>query len=63
MKSKTRAYRYEVDEAVAPYVKMIFEWKAAGVSHSEICKRLNDMGGCYAGKAKGGAGYMACRKV
>ena len=28
MKSKTRAYRYEVDEAVAPYVKMIFEWKA-----------------------------------
>ena len=44
VKSKTKAYRYEVDEDVAPYVRMIFEWKAAGVSHSEICKRLNDMG-------------------
>ena len=44
VKSKTKAYRYEVDEEVAPYVRMIFEWKAAGVSHSEICKRLNDMG-------------------
>lgn len=44
VKSKTKAYRYEVDEEVAPYVRMIFEWKAAGVSHSKICKRLNDMG-------------------
>ena len=44
VKSKTKAYRYEVDEEVAPYVRMIFEWKAAGVSHIEICKRLNDMG-------------------
>ena len=44
VKSKTKAYRYEVDEEVAPYVRMIFEWKAEGVSHSEICKRLNDMG-------------------
>ena len=44
VKSKTKAYKYEVDEEVAPYVRMIFEWKAAGVSHSEICKRLNDMG-------------------
>lgn len=44
VKSKTKAYRYEVDEEVAPYVRMIFEWKVAGVSHSEICKRLNDMG-------------------
>lgn len=44
VKSKTKAYRYEVDEEVSPYVRMIFEWKAAGVSHSEICKRLNDMG-------------------
>lgn len=52
VKSKTRAYRYEVDEAVAPYVKMIFEWKAAGVSHSEICKRLNDMGAVTPAKRK-----------
>ena len=52
VKSKTRAYRYEVDEAVAPYVKMIFEWKAAGVSHSEICRRLNDMGAVTPAKRK-----------
>lgn len=52
VKSKTRAYRYEVDEAVAPYVRMIFEWKAAGVSHNEICKRLNDMGAVTPAKRK-----------
>lgn len=52
VKSKTRAYRYEVDEKVAPYVRMIFEWKAAGVSHSEICKRLNDMGAVTPAKRK-----------
>lgn len=52
VKSKTRAYRYEVDEKTAPYVKMIFEWKAAGVSHSEICKRLNDMGAVTPAKRK-----------
>jgi len=33
-------------------VKMIFEWKAAGVSHSEICKRLNDMGAVTPAKRK-----------
>ena len=52
VKSKTRAYRYEVDEKVAPYVRMIFEWKAAGVSHSEICRRLNDMGAVTPAKRK-----------
>jgi len=52
VKSKTRAYRYEVDEAVAPYVRMIFEWKAAGVSHNEICKRLNEMGAVTPAKRK-----------
>ncbi len=52
VKSKTRAYRYEVDEEVAPYVRMIFEWKAAGVSHNEICKRLNDMGAVTPAKRK-----------
>ena len=45
MKSKEVAYRYEIDAETAPYVRMIFEWKAEGVSHNEICKRLNDMGG------------------
>ena len=44
VKSKEVAYRYEVDQETAPYVRMIFEWKAEGVSHNEICKRLNDMG-------------------
>ena len=52
VKSKTRAYRYEVDEKVAPYVRMIFEWKAAGVSHNEICRRLNDMGAVTPAKRK-----------
>lgn len=44
VKSKEVAYRYEVDQETAPYVRMIFEWKAEGVSHNEICKRLNAMG-------------------
>lgn len=44
VKSKQVAYRYEVDQETAPYVRMIFEWKAEGVSHNEICKRLNAMG-------------------
>lgn len=44
VKSKTDAYRYEVDMEVAPYVRMIYEWKAAGVSHNEISERLNAMG-------------------
>lgn len=44
VKSKEVAYRYEVDQETAPYVRMIFEWKAEGVSHNEICKRLNVMG-------------------
>lgn len=52
VKSKTRAYRYEVDEEVAPYIRMIFEWKAAGVSHSEICNRLNEMGAVTPAKRK-----------
>ncbi len=43
LKSKKEAYRYEIDEVTAPYVKMIFEWKAEGISHNEICKRLNEM--------------------
>ena len=44
VKSETRQYRYEVDTAVAPYVKLIFEWLDEQVSYSEICKRLTDMG-------------------
>lgn len=44
VKSKTRQYRYDVDEEVAPYIRMLFEWKAAGVSHAEMARRLNEMG-------------------
>ena len=44
VKSKTQQYRLEIDPETAPYVKMIFEWKAAGISHNEICRRLNEMG-------------------
>lgn len=52
VKSKTEAYRYEVDTEVAPYVRMIFEWKASGVSHNEICRRLNEMGAVTPAKRK-----------
>ena len=44
IKSKERQFRYDVDEKVAPYIRMLFEWKAEGVSHAEMAKRLNDMG-------------------
>ena len=44
IKSKERQFRYDVDEKVAPYIRMLFEWKAAGVSHAEMARRLNDMG-------------------
>ena len=62
VKSKTKAYRYEVDEDVAPYVRMIFEWKAAGVSHSEICKRLNDMGAVTPARRKVELGIWQAEK-
>lgn len=44
VKSKERQFRYDVDEKVAPYIRMLFEWKAEGVSHAEMARRLNDMG-------------------
>lgn len=44
VKSKTQAYRYEIDEETAPYVRMIFEWKAEGLSHREISEKLIAMG-------------------
>lgn len=43
VKSETQKYRLEIDPVTAPYVKLMFEWKATGISHSEICKRLNGM--------------------
>lgn len=44
IKSKERQFRYDVDEKVAPYIRMLFEWKAEGVSHAEMARRLNEMG-------------------
>lgn len=44
VKSKERQFRYDVDEKVAPYIRMLFEWKADGVSHAEMARRLNEVG-------------------
>lgn len=52
VKSKTKKYRYEIDTETAPFVKKIFEWKAEGVSHQEICNRLNEMGAVTPAKRK-----------
>lgn len=35
---------FAIDEAVAPYVRQIFQWKAEGVSPYDICERLNNAG-------------------
>ena len=62
VKSKEVAYRYEVDQETAPYVRMIYEWKADGVSHSEICKRLNDMGAVTPARRKVDLGIWRAEK-
>lgn len=62
VKSQTEQYRYEVDLETAPYVRMIFEWKAAGVSHNEICKRLNEMGAVTPARRKVELGIWKAEK-
>ena len=62
VKSKEVAYRYEIDQETAPYVRMIFEWKAEGVSHNEICKRLNDMGAVTPARRKVDIGIWRAEK-
>lgn len=62
VKSKEVAYRYEIDHETAPYVRMIFEWKAEGVSHNEICKRLNDMGAVTPARRKVDLGIWRAEK-
>ena len=62
VKSKKVAYRYEVDQETAPYVRMIFEWKAEGVSHNEICKRLNEMGAVTPARRKVDLGIWRAEK-
>ena len=62
VKSKKVAYRYEIDQETAPYVRMIFEWKAEGVSHNEICKRLNDMGAVTPARRKVDLGIWSAEK-
>ena len=36
--------RMEIDQTVAPYVHMVFAWALAGVSRTEIAKRMNLLG-------------------
>ena len=62
VKSKEVAYRYEIDQETAPYVRMIFEWKAEGVSHNEICKRINDMGAVTPARRKVDLGIWRAEK-
>jgi DNA invertase Pin-like site-specific DNA recombinase len=62
VKSKTVAYRYEVDPETAPYVRMIYEWKAEGVSQNEICKRLNEMGAVTPARRKVELGIWRAEK-
>lgn len=62
VKSKTRKYRYEIDEEVADYVRMMYEWKAEGVSHAEICSRLNDMGAVAPARRKYDLGIWHAEK-
>lgn len=62
VKSKKVAYRYEIDKETAPYVRMIFEWKAKGVSHNEICKKLNDMGAVTPARRKVDLGIWRAEK-
>lgn len=62
VKSKTVAYRYEIDPETAPFVKMIFEWKAEGISHNEICKRLNEMEAVTPAKRKVELGIWKAEK-
>lgn len=62
VKSKEVAYRYEIDQETAPYVRMIYEWKAEGVSHNEICKRLNDMGAVTPARRKVDLGIWRAEK-
>ncbi len=62
VKSKEVAYRYEIDQETAPYVRMIYEWKADCVSHNEICKRLNEMGAVTPARRKVDLGIWRAEK-
>ena len=43
-KSKEDKHKIVIDEETAPVVKMIFEWKAQGLSYASIGRKLYDMG-------------------
>lgn len=62
VKSKTKAYRYEVDELVAPYVKLIYKWKLEGRSYSEITDGLNKLGAVPPAKRKYDLGIFHSEK-
>lgn len=44
LKSKTRRFRYELDEKTAPFVRKIFEWTLEGRRWNEIIRLLNEQG-------------------
>lgn len=44
VKSKTVQYGLEIDEEVAEHVRNIYRWKAEGLTHGEIARRLNAAG-------------------
>ena len=43
LKSLDDKHKLIIDEEAAPIVKMIFEWKAEGLSFASICRKLYDM--------------------
>ena len=62
IKSKDRQFRYDVDEKTAPYIRMLFEWKAEGVSHAEMARRLNEMGAVTPARRKVELGLWRAEK-
>lgn len=43
LKSPEDKHKIIIDKETAPVVKMIFEWKADGLSYAAICRKLYDM--------------------
>ena len=43
LKSPDNKHKLIIDEETAPIVRMIFEWKAEGLSYASICRKLYDM--------------------
>lgn len=59
LKSKKQQYCYEIDQKTAPFVQMIFQWKAMGKSNDEICKQLNEIGAITPARRKVELGHWS----